>query len=175
MRTIVFTPVATPVCPGGTALDDQVRHRCECEAHPDADQCRGEVDLPARAGERQVVVTIAYGRERECVAYDFVVVAIGFEPRWFERILGPEARRRFVAALGGDALERRIGIDLSVEGMRPRLHLPMLAGLAQGPGFPNLSSLGLLSDRILRPYVVASLPGEVRQLVRSTGRRVGEQ
>ena len=33
------------------------------------------------------------------------------------------------------------------------LHLPMLAGLAQGPGFPNLSCLGLLSDRVLRRYV----------------------
>jgi mycobactin lysine-N-oxygenase len=28
-----------------------------------------------------------------------------------------------------------------------------MAGLAQGPGFPNLSCLGLLSDRILRRYV----------------------
>jgi mycobactin lysine-N-oxygenase len=41
---------------------------------------------------------------------------------------------------------------LSVAGLAP-LHLPVLAGLAQGPGFPNLSCLGLLSDRILRRYV----------------------
>jgi mycobactin lysine-N-oxygenase len=27
--------------------------------------------------------------------------------------------------------------------------LPNLAGLNQGPGFPNLSCLGLLSDRVL--------------------------
>jgi mycobactin lysine-N-oxygenase len=32
------------------------------------------------------------------------------------------------------------------------------AGLAQGPGFPNLSCLGLLSDRILRRYVVPPEP-----------------
>jgi mycobactin lysine-N-oxygenase len=31
-----------------------------------------------------------------------------------------------------------------------------MAGLAQGPGFPNLSCLGLLSDRILRRYVAVS-------------------
>jgi mycobactin lysine-N-oxygenase len=123
------------------------------------------------AGERHVIVAIEYEREREHVAYDFVVVAIGFEPRWFESILEPEARRRFVDAIGGDELERRIGVDLSVAGMRPRLHLPMLAGLAQGPGFPNLSSLGLLSDRVLRPYAsdvdaahAPDLRGEVRQL-----------
>ena len=38
-------------------------------------------------------------------------------------------------------------------GPPPPLHLPVMAGLAQGPGFPNLSCLGLLSDRILRRYV----------------------
>ena len=43
------------------------------------------------AGERQVIVTIEYGDERERVAYDLVVVAIGFQARWFERLLGPGA------------------------------------------------------------------------------------
>jgi mycobactin lysine-N-oxygenase len=42
-----------------------------------------------------------------------------------------------------------------VSGLVPPLHLPVMAGLAQGPGFPNLSCLGLLSDRILRRYVAA--------------------
>jgi len=110
------------------------------------------------AGERQVVVTVEYGSERERVAYDLVVVAIGFEARWFERMLGGEARRRLSAALAGAELERRIELDLSVAGLRPPLHLPLLAGLAQGPGFPNLSCLGLLSDRILRPYVTREEP-----------------
>ena len=122
-------------------------------------------------GGRQVVVTIEYGDEQERVVYDVVVVAIGFDARWFESILGHEARARLVDTLAGDELERRIGIDLSVEGLSPRLHLPMLAGLAQGPGFPNLSCLGLLSDRVLRSYVEGLGPrtrdqlGERRQLV----------
>jgi mycobactin lysine-N-oxygenase len=34
-----------------------------------------------------------------------------------------------------------------------------MAGLAQGPGFPNLSCLGLLSDRILRRYVAVNDAG----------------
>jgi mycobactin lysine-N-oxygenase len=110
------------------------------------------------AGERQVVVTIEYGSERERVAYDLVVVAIGFEARWFERLLGGEARRRLSGALAGAELERRIELDLSVAGLCPPLHLPPVAGLAQGPGFPNLSCLGLLSDRILRPYVRQEKP-----------------
>jgi len=105
------------------------------------------------AGQRQVVVAIEYEHERERVAYDLVVVAIGFRARWFETLLGREARRRLHSALAGAELERRIEVDLSVAGMRPPLHLPVVAGLAQGPGFPNLSCLGLLSDRILRRYV----------------------
>lgn len=121
------------------------------------------------AGERQVIVTIEYGDERDRVAYDVVVVAVGFDARWFERLLGPEGRSRLDGALAGDDLERRIGLDLSVAGLSPPLHLPVLAGLAQGPGFPNLSCLGLLSDRILRGYVKlerpASIATEGRELV----------
>jgi mycobactin lysine-N-oxygenase len=104
------------------------------------------------AGQDQVVVTIEYSSERERVAYDLVVVAIGFQARWFERLLGGHARGRLASALAGDEIERRIELDLSVAGLSPPLHLPLVAGLAQGPGFPNLSCLGLLSDRILRRY-----------------------
>lgn len=110
------------------------------------------------AGERQVVVTIEYDDERERVAYDLVVVAVGFQARWFESLLGAEARRRLGDAVAGVGIERRIDADLSVAGLTPPLHLPVLAGLAQGPGFPNRSCLGLLSDRILRRYVAAGPP-----------------
>jgi mycobactin lysine-N-oxygenase len=110
------------------------------------------------AGERQVVVTIEYGSERERVAYDLVVVAIGFQARWFERLLGGQL---LATALAGAELERRIEVDLSVAGLNPPLHLPLVAGLAQGPGFPNLSCLGLLSDRILRRYVATEMPAAV--------------
>jgi len=121
---------------------------------------RGYRALAGRAvaiepGDKQVVVTIEYGHERERVAYDLVVVAIGFHARWFEALLGGEARRRLGHAVAGTGLERRIDVDLSVAGLSPPLHLPVLAGLVQGPGFPNLSCLGLLSDRILRRYVPA--------------------
>jgi mycobactin lysine-N-oxygenase len=99
-----------------------------------------------------------------------VVVAIGFDARWFEGLLGNRARRELEGALAGEGLERRIAVDLSIEGLSPPLHVPVLAGLAQGPGFPNLSCLGLLSDRILRRYVTlgAATPrisSERRELV----------
>jgi hypothetical protein len=34
----------------------------------------------------------------------------------------------------------------------------MRAGLAQGPGFPHRTCLGLLSDRVLRRYVPLPAP-----------------
>ena len=51
--------------------------------------------------------------------------------------------------LTGDALQESIGYDLAVADVYPKLFLPGLSGLTQGPGFPNLSCLGLLSDRVL--------------------------
>ena len=133
------------------------------QAEATLNQSRGFRALAGRAvaiqaGERQVAVTIEYGDERERVAYDLVVVAIGFEARWFERLLGGQARARLASALAGAHLDRQIDVDLSVTGLRPALHLPVVAGLAQGPGFPNLSCLGLLSDRILRRYIVPDEP-----------------
>src|SRR5499427_9075507 len=134
------------------------------QAEATLNQTRGLRTLAGRAAgiearEHDVIVTIAYGDERERIAYDAVVVAIGFDGRWFEALLGQDATARYRDALGGGEPERVIGADLSVSGLAPPLHLPVLAGLAQGPGFPNLSCLGLLSDRILRRYVAASDAG----------------
>ena len=133
------------------------------QAEATLNQARGFRALAGRAvaisaGDQQVIVTIEYGDEREQVAYDLVVVAVGFQARWFERLLGEQARRRLADALAGAEIERRIEVDLSVAGLCPPLHLPVVAGLAQGPGFPNLSCLGLLSDRVLRRYVAPAEP-----------------
>jgi mycobactin lysine-N-oxygenase len=40
------------------------------------------------------------------------------------------------------------------------LFLPGLSGLTQGPGFPNLSSLDLLSDRVLGADLTDDSPSE---------------
>ena len=130
------------------------------QAEAALNQARGFRALAGRAAAieargQDVIVTIAYGDERERVAYDAVVVAIGFDGRGFEALLGEDAGGRYRDALGGGDLDHRIDVDLSVSGLAPPLHLPVMAGLAQGPGFPNLSCLGLLSDRILRRYVAA--------------------
>ncbi|HKV19883.1 MAG TPA: lysine 6-monooxygenase, partial [Mycobacterium sp.] len=65
----------------------------------------------------------------------------------------PDAARTLSAGLGGpptrERLEESIGHDLAVADVAPKLFLPNLAGLNEGPGFPNLSCLGRLSDRVL--------------------------
>jgi mycobactin lysine-N-oxygenase len=116
------------------------------------------VQLDARPHE--VEIHIEYNGRRHALQYDYVVVATGFDPMWFEPLLTDRARAGLASALGsscdqavnGDTVKQAIEHDLAVRGLHPRLHLPMLAGLQQGPGFPNLSCLGLLSDRILSPY-----------------------
>jgi len=78
-------------------------------------------------------------------------------------LLGERARAALAALASGPAeglparitLERAIGHDLAIAGLHPKLHLPVLAGVAQGPGFPNLSCLGLLADRVLGAYTVS--------------------
>lgn len=80
-----------------------------------------------------------------------VILALGFDCFSFagkvRGSLGELLRNRD----GQRELEGGIAGDLSVthQDIRAKLYLPMAAGLAQGPGFPNLSCLGILSDRIL--------------------------
>lgn len=87
--------------------------------------------------------------------FDLVVDATGGQPLWFLDMFDTDAADLVELALGGPITQRRlessIGYDLAVSGLDTKLYLPNLAGLAQGPGFPNLSCLGQLSDRILGP------------------------
>jgi len=111
-----------------------------------------------RATDECVFVDMEYDGRMERDQYDYVIVAIGFNSLWFTDLLDEQTRARLRAVtnnLERKAIEEAIEEDLSVRDFRPRLHLPMLAGVAQGPGFPNLSCLGLLADRVLGPYGVA--------------------
>ena len=87
--------------------------------------------------------------------YDYLVVARGFDALWFRHLLDQVTYARLAEvthAFDRHTIEQTISEDLSLTGFMPKLHLPMLAGIAQGPGFPNLSCLGLLADRILASY-----------------------
>lgn len=114
----------------------------------------------------QVVVDIEYASGHESRLYDYVIVSVGFDHLGFvNRLLSARARQALVDHLGVaeltlDAVEDRIDHVLAVEGFAPMLHLPMLAGISQGPGFPNLSCLGKLSDHILAGYVPVESVGD---------------
>src|SRR5262249_31946285 len=105
-------------------------------------------------------VETTYAGASSWMEYDYVVVARGFDPTWFLALFDTATRDRLANALGSapeaGALERGIGADLAVTGFAPRLHLPMLAGIAQGPGFPNLSCPGRPAARTLPPYMMAT-------------------
>jgi mycobactin lysine-N-oxygenase len=104
----------------------------------------------ARIAGNQVELTSGEG---QTTRYDRVIVATGFNPLSCFKLfpkklvrLNGTWKNRF------NAIAKRVQFDLSLFGLEPKLHLPMLAALEQGPGFPNLTCLGHLSDRILSIY-----------------------
>jgi mycobactin lysine-N-oxygenase len=91
--------------------------------------------------------------------YDYVINCTGFDLLRQLRGLFPDAVRDEVEEQCGPLWDRPpqteipIGRALQLEGMSPRLHIPGLGGLRQGPGFANLGSLGLLANRVLQPLL----------------------
>lgn len=84
-----------------------------------------------------------------------VIVAIGFDAWGFRNFLPAELRARFEDKEGQDDILARIRSNLAIpdDVLPSPLHVPMIAAFQQGPGFPNLSCLGTLADRILASYV----------------------
>lgn len=115
-----------------------------------------------KAEAEGLTLELEYGGERFKRSYGEVIFATGHD---FEASLQELFTERALKFLNGD-LALRIQDDLSVAGVKPLLHLPMLAGLSQGPGFSNLSCLGLLSDRVMvLPMLMKNeLPLEVMEV-----------
>jgi mycobactin lysine-N-oxygenase len=92
--------------------------------------------------------------------HDYVVNCTGFDLLAQLRDLFPVEVRAEVERRAGPLwdesppVEIPIGRSLELEGMSPRLHIPGLGGLSQGPGFANLGSLGLLANRVLQPFLL---------------------
>jgi mycobactin lysine-N-oxygenase len=91
--------------------------------------------------------------------HDYVVNCTGFDLLAQLRGLFAEPVRAELEARVGPIWDRppgaelRFGRALELVGMEPRLHIPGLAGLSQGPGFANLGSLGLLANRVIAPLL----------------------
>jgi len=91
--------------------------------------------------------------------YDFVINCTGFDLLRQLRGLFPDAVRDQVEEQCGPLWDRPpktevpVGRALELKDVHPRLHIPGLGGLSQGPGFANLGSLGLLANRVLQPLL----------------------
>jgi mycobactin lysine-N-oxygenase len=117
---------------------------------------RGRV-AHAVARDERIRLTLSSNRGGEALetvhGFDLVIDGSGADSMWFEALFSQDARDLIELALrgpiSGDTLQESMAHDLSVTGVSPKLFLPGLSGLMQGPGFPNLSCLGLLSDRVL--------------------------
>ncbi len=115
--------------------------------------------VPGRVVEIKTMKTgvellLKYADKIDSVYYDQVVVASGFDQVGIlKKYLSPRSLLALQSALGKDLnqthLMESIQADLSVAGLLPALHLPMLSGIQQGPGFANLSCLGRLADRLV--------------------------
>jgi len=124
--------------------DDRIRH------------LRGRV-AHAVGRDEQIRLTLSTNRGSENLetvhGFDLVIDGSGADPLWFTTLFSQDALDLLELGLGGpltgDRLQEAIGHDLALTDVAPKLFLPNLAGLNQGPGFPNLSCLGLLSDRVL--------------------------
>jgi mycobactin lysine-N-oxygenase len=92
--------------------------------------------------------------------HDYVANCTGFDLLAQLRTLFPQPLRERIERRVGPlwdqpaGTEAPIGRHLELIGMRPRLQVPGLAGLSQGPGFANLGALGLLSNRVLQPFLL---------------------
>lgn len=101
-----------------------------------------------------VHLTLSYAQKSFDKIYDTVILASGFDQvATLKSYLAPRALLKLQKTVGKvlnqTTIMASIQSDLSIKNMEPKLHLPMLASLNQGPGFANLSCLGRLSDRIV--------------------------
>lgn len=107
--------------------------------------------------EQSFRLNIAYHDKMSNRVYDQVILATGFNriamlQSLFTSFAQQTIRTALAAPLTEKVLAEKIDTTLAVQGLRPYLHLPMLAYLMQGPGFANLSCLGHLSDRVVTAF-----------------------
>ncbi len=129
--------------------DDRVRfvtgRVTDVAAAGGGERVRLEYEAPegGSAGEHEYVVN--------CTGFDLLAQLRGL----FGAGLREEIERR-VGPLWDRprGTEVPIGRSLELRGLRPRLHIPGLGGLSQGPGFANLGALGLVANRVLQPLLL---------------------
>jgi mycobactin lysine-N-oxygenase len=137
------------------------------------DRCRfvtgRVVDVGSAAGGERVRLEYESPEGPTSSEHDYVANCTGFDLLAQLRTLFPAAAREEIERQVGPLWDRPagtevpIGRNLELRGMRPRLQIPGLAGLSQGPGFANLGALGLISNRVLQPFLDGTKEGSVER------------
>jgi len=106
-------------------------------------------------GENEIRVRFDGGMDD--ISYDSVINATGFDNWAPLELLVPELRPKGKEGQLSQEEQEELAIDshlrLPLSDTGVNIHVPMISGISQGPGFPGLSCLGLLADRILAAYV----------------------
>ena len=114
--------------------DDRIRHLRGRVAHAVA---------PGRPNSVDAEHQTAGGERLETVhGFDLVIDGSGADALWFVPLFSQDALDLLELGLGWpahrrNAVQESIGHDLAVTDVTPKLFLPGLSGLTQGPGFPN--------------------------------------
>ncbi|MFJ4036910.1 SidA/IucD/PvdA family monooxygenase [Microbacterium sp. NPDC090007] len=114
---------------------------------------RGKVSEVTRTSDS--AFEVSFGPRAQKLIADVVVNCSGFDTVSQLRGLFDSNAFAYVTGSAGvpltaEGLTHAVGHDLSPAGLPQPLFVPALATLAQGPGFANLSCLGLLSNRIVQ-------------------------
>ncbi len=124
----------------------------------------GNVQEISKKGS-MVSVTVHRGTgQNHFYSYDKVIIATGFDPLSPLDMLPAHKRNKQVITPSGEKsdvfkfLRKEVDYHLRVPmpfdlKIKKKVHMPMLSAFAQGPGLPNLSCLGVFSDRVLSAYI----------------------
>jgi mycobactin lysine-N-oxygenase len=129
-------------------------------SHTERDGKGGVADSSENRDDSGVYVDYASAEGLTSARHDYLINCTGFDLLEQLRGLFSPALRAEIERQAGPVWDRppeaevAIGRALELEGMRPRLYIPGLAALSQGPGFANLGCLGLLANRVLAPLVL---------------------
>ena len=109
--------------------------------------------------EGKLAVDLEYDGDLSTLEADYFISAIGYD-RWSCLNLVDEPHVALVRDSDDpdkrETVERKLRSDLSlpdIYDLPPGLHVPSLAGVAHGPGMPNLGCLGLVAKAILQTYL----------------------
>jgi mycobactin lysine-N-oxygenase len=132
----------------------------------------GEVVGIEDLGNR-ILVRLKRGKPSEELEYEYdrVIVALGFDPFSTLKLIPEGFRPKCKTPEEQLDIQRKVDNYLrlpfdtvpELAETQPNIHVPMLAGLAQGVGFQNLACLSVLSDRILSRYVPFPTPSRFRE------------